>query len=45
MKNDIETFFSGNRLQNQGVHYTRVNMVYNLYFKESEGLIVEFNVK
>ena len=38
----LKHFFSGNRLQNQGVHYTRVNAVYNLYFKESEGLIVEF---
>ena len=31
--------FCGNRqeqLQNQGEHYTRVNTVYNLYFKESD---------
>ena len=45
MKNDIKALFSGNRqkqLQNQGVRYTRVNTVYNLYFKESEGLVVEF---
>ena len=41
----LKHFFSGNRqeqLQNQGAHYTRVNTVYNLYFKESEGLAVEF---
>ena len=25
-----------------GAHYTRINTVYSLYFKESEGLIAEF---
>ena len=25
VKNDIETLFSGNGLQNQGAHYTQVN--------------------
>ena len=28
-KNDIETLFSENRLQNRGVHYTQVNTVFN----------------
>ena len=45
VKNDIKVLFFWNRqeqLQNQGAHYTRVNTVYNLYFKESEGLVVEF---
>ena len=40
MKNDIATLFSGNRLQNQGAHYTQVRIIhglilytaYNLYF-------------
>ena len=51
MKNDIETL-SGNRRRNQSVHYTQVRinlytlvntvLLYNLYFKESESLIVEF---
>ena len=35
----LKHFFAGNtqkQLQNQGEHYTWVNTVYNLYFKESD---------
>ena len=33
VKNDIETlFFPGNRLQNQGAHYTRINTVYVIQY-------------
>ena len=42
VKNAIETLFFWKQTSNQGVHYTWVNTVYSLYFKESEGLIVEF---
>ena len=50
VKNDIviETLFFWKQASKSGcalytgAHYTRVNTVYNLYFKESEGLIVEF---
>ena len=48
VKNDIETLFFWKQASKSGcalytgAHYTRVNTVYNLYFKESEGLVVEF---
>ena len=48
VKNDIETLFFWRQVSKSGcalytgAHYTRINTVYNLYFKESEGLIVEF---
>ena len=28
VKNDIETLFSGNRLQNQGSHYIQVRIIH-----------------
>ena len=46
--NDIETLFFWKQASKSGcalytgAHFKRVNIVYNLYFKESEGLIVEF---
>ena len=42
MKNAIETHFFWKQTSNQGAHYTWVNTVYSLYFKESEDLVVEF---
>ena len=48
VKNDIETLFFWKQASNSGcalytaAHYTRVDMVYNLFLKESKGLVVEF---
>ena len=48
VKNDIETLFFWKQASKSGcalytgVHYTWVNTIYNFYFKEIEGLIVEF---
>ena len=45
VKNDIKALFflkQARTASKSGAHYTRVNTVYNLYFKESEGLVVEF---